>query len=56
MIGLKHLERLLAVVDKARGKILLVGDSQQLEAMGSMSPLQGILDQVGAPGPTAAAR
>jgi ATP-dependent exoDNAse (exonuclease V) alpha subunit len=54
MIGLKQLERLLAVVDKARGKVLLMGDSRQLEAMGSMSPLQGILDKVGAP--TAAAR
>jgi hypothetical protein len=35
---------------------VLVGDSLQLEAMGSMSPLQGILDQVGAPGPAAVAR
>jgi Ti-type conjugative transfer relaxase TraA len=56
MIGLKQLERLLALVDKARGKIVLVGDSLQLEAMGSMSPLQGILDQVGVPGPAAVAR
>jgi Ti-type conjugative transfer relaxase TraA len=56
MIGLKQLERLLALVDKARGKIVLVGDSLQLEAMGSMSPLQGILDQVGGPGPVAARR
>jgi Ti-type conjugative transfer relaxase TraA len=56
MIGLKQLERLLALVDKARGKIVLVGDSLQLEAMGSMSPLQGILEQVGAPGPAAVAR
>jgi ATP-dependent exoDNAse (exonuclease V) alpha subunit len=46
MIGLKQLERILAVVDKARGKIVLVGDSQQLEAMGSMSPLRSILDKV----------
>jgi Ti-type conjugative transfer relaxase TraA len=49
MIGLKQLERLLAVVDKARGKIVLVGDSRQLEAMGSLSPLQSILGKVGAP-------
>ena len=56
MIGLKQLERLLALVDKARGKIVLVGDSLQLEAMGSMSPLQGILDKVGAPAPTGVAR
>jgi Ti-type conjugative transfer relaxase TraA len=46
MIGLKQLERVLAVVDKARGKVVLVGDSQQLEAMGLLSPLQSILDKV----------
>ena len=46
MIGLKQLERILAAVDKARGKVVLVGDSDQLEAMGSMSPLRGILDRV----------
>jgi Ti-type conjugative transfer relaxase TraA len=50
MIGLKQLERILAVVDKARGKLVLVGDSQQLAAMGSMSPLRGILDQVASRG------
>jgi ATP-dependent exoDNAse (exonuclease V) alpha subunit len=49
MIGLKQLERILAVADKARGKVVLVGDSQQLTAMGSLSPLRGILDRV-APG------
>lgn len=47
MIGLKQLERLLAVVDKARGKVVLVGDSQQLEAMGILSPLRSILDRLG---------
>jgi Ti-type conjugative transfer relaxase TraA len=47
MIGLKQLERILALADKARGKVVLVGDSQQLEAMRSMSPLQSILDRVG---------
>jgi Ti-type conjugative transfer relaxase TraA len=46
MIGLKQLERILAVVDKARGKLVLVGDSRQLAAMGSMSPLRSILDKV----------
>jgi Ti-type conjugative transfer relaxase TraA len=45
MIGLKQLERLVAVVDKARGKVVLIGDSHQLEAMGATSPLQDILDQ-----------
>lgn len=47
MMGLKQLERLLAVADKARGKVVLVGDSAQLEAMGSLSPLKGIVDRVG---------
>ena len=46
MIGLKQLERILAAVDKARGKVVLVGDSLQLEAMGSMSPLRSILGRV----------
>lgn len=47
MIGLKDLERLLGVADKARAKVVLVGDSGQLEAMGSESPLRSILDEVG---------
>jgi hypothetical protein len=56
MIGLKQLERLLAVVDKARAKVLLMGDSAQLEAMGATSPLRGILDKVGALAPTGLAQ
>ena len=51
MIGLKQLERTLAVVDKARAKAVLVGDSRQLEAMGSLSPLRGILDTADSPAP-----
>ncbi len=47
MIGLKQLERLLGIADKARGKVVLVGDSQQLEAMGPRSPLRNVLDKVG---------
>jgi Ti-type conjugative transfer relaxase TraA len=46
MIGLKQLERILAFADKARAKVLLVGDSRQLEAMGPQSPLRSILPQV----------
>jgi ATP-dependent exoDNAse (exonuclease V) alpha subunit len=49
MIGLKDLERILAVADKARAKIVLVGDSHQLEAMNSLSPLRSILDEAGVP-------
>jgi Ti-type conjugative transfer relaxase TraA len=48
MIGLKQLERILAVVDKARGKIVLVGDGPQLTAMGNSSSLWDILEKVGA--------
>jgi Ti-type conjugative transfer relaxase TraA len=46
MIGLKQLERILAVADKARAKVLLVGDSRQLEAMGPLSPLRSILQRL----------
>ena len=45
MIGLKQLERILAVADKARSKVVLLGDSRQLEAMGFNSPLRTILDR-----------
>lgn len=45
MIGLKQLERILAGADKARSKVVLLGDSDQLKAMGSTSPLQSILDR-----------
>ena len=51
MIGLKQLERLVAVVDQARGKIVLLGESRQLEAMASRSPLRSILEKVGLPAP-----
>ena len=54
MIGLKQLERLLAVVDQARGKVVLLGESGQLEAMGSLSPLRSMLDKVGLPAPASA--
>jgi Ti-type conjugative transfer relaxase TraA len=49
MIGLKQMERILALADKARGKVVLVGDSRQLKAMSSTSPLHGILERI-APG------
>ena len=54
MIGLKQLERTLAVADKARAKVVLVGDARQLEAMGSLSPLRAILDGIGLPAPAPA--
>jgi ATP-dependent exoDNAse (exonuclease V) alpha subunit len=43
MIDLKQLERLLAIADRARAKIVLVGDSQQLRAMGAASPLTAVV-------------
>ena len=46
MIGTKQLERLAGVIDKARGKLVLMGDPQQLEAMGPTSPLYRILDKI----------
>jgi Ti-type conjugative transfer relaxase TraA len=49
MIGIKQLERLLAVADKARSKIVLLADAAQLRAMGSLSPLRDILERVGRP-------
>ena len=49
MIGLKQLERLLALADKARSKVVLLGDSGQLRAMGSLTPIRSILDRVGRP-------
>jgi Ti-type conjugative transfer relaxase TraA len=53
MIGLKQLERMLAIADKARAKVVLVGDPAQLRAMGSLSPLQGILHNAGTQNKTA---
>jgi ATP-dependent exoDNAse (exonuclease V) alpha subunit len=49
MIGLKQLERLLAVADKARSKVVLLGDPTQLRAMGTPAALRDILDRVGRP-------
>ena len=49
MIGLKQLERLLAMADKARSKVVLLGDGAQLQAMGALSPLRVIVDRVGRP-------
>ena len=46
MIELKLLERHLAAVEKARAKIVLVGDSEQLQAMGSISPMHSLLGLV----------
>ena len=47
MIELKSLERLLAAVDRARAKLVLVGDAAQLEEMGSISPMQSLYEAFG---------
>ena len=47
MIDLKSLERILAAVDRARAKLLLIGDPAQLEAMGSVSPMQDLYEAFG---------
>ena len=47
MIGIKQLERILAAADKARAKVVLMGDSTQLAAMGAMSPLHGLIAMAG---------
>jgi len=47
MLDLKQLEWVLAVADKARAKIVLLGDSQQLQAMGPLSPLHSVIAAAG---------
>jgi hypothetical protein len=37
----------MAAADKARAKIVLLGDARQLKAMKGASPLQGIIDKTG---------
>jgi len=47
--GLKQLERVLAVVDKARAKVVLIGDLDQLHAIKVESQFRNLLRQVGPP-------
>ena len=49
MISLKPLERLVAIADKARAKIVLIGDSEQSRAMNFDSPFQDVLRETGLP-------
>jgi ATP-dependent exoDNAse (exonuclease V) alpha subunit len=44
MIALKQLEKLLAIAERARAKLVLVGDLDQLRAMGAASPLTALMD------------
>lgn len=47
MIGTKQLERVLAHADKARAKVVLVGDPEQLQAIEAGAPFRGIVGEVG---------
>jgi Ti-type conjugative transfer relaxase TraA len=47
MIGTKQLERILAHADKARAKVVLVGDPEQLQAIEAGAPFRGIVGEVG---------
>jgi Ti-type conjugative transfer relaxase TraA len=47
MIGTKQLERMLAAADKARAKVVLVGDPEQLQAIEAGAPFRGIVGEVG---------
>jgi Ti-type conjugative transfer relaxase TraA len=47
MVGTKQLERILAAADKARAKVVLVGDPEQLQAIEAGAAFRGIVGQVG---------
>jgi Ti-type conjugative transfer relaxase TraA len=47
MIDLKQLERFLAVADKARAKVVLIGDSIRLGTMRIESPFRDVLLEIG---------
>jgi hypothetical protein len=53
-LALKELERLAAVADKARAKLVLLGDRQRLEAMRIESALAGVIARIGIDAPAAA--
>ncbi len=47
MVGTRQLERVLAAADKARAKVVLVGDPEQLQAIEAGAAFRGIVGQVG---------
>ncbi len=53
-LALKELERLAAVADKARAKLVLLGDRQRLEAMRIESALAGVIARIGIDAPASA--
>ncbi len=47
MVGTRQLERILAHADRARAKVVLVGDPEQLQAIEAGAAFRGIVGQVG---------
>lgn len=47
MLDLKRLERIFAAADKARAKLVLVGDAEQVQAMNILSAFHGIWSEFG---------
>jgi len=47
MVGTRQLERILAAADRARAKVVLVGDPEQLQAIEAGAAFRGIVGQVG---------
>jgi Ti-type conjugative transfer relaxase TraA len=47
MIGTKQLERFLAAADKARAKVVLVGDPEQLQAIEAGAAFRGVIGEIG---------
>lgn len=47
MVGSRQLARFVAKVEKAGAKLVLVGDHEQLQAIGAGAPLRSIAEQIG---------
>ncbi len=47
MMSLKQLERVIAAADRARAKVILLGDASRLDAMGDDTPFAGVLQITG---------
>jgi Ti-type conjugative transfer relaxase TraA len=47
MIGSRQLERVLAAAEKARAKVVLVGDPEQLQAIEAGAAFRGVIGQAG---------
>jgi Ti-type conjugative transfer relaxase TraA len=48
MVGTRQMSRVLNTAHRARAKVVLVGDPEQLQAIEAGAPFRGILSQVGA--------